>query len=130
MQTYYQSDLQALGNNTAPVSQVVWISPDASGMAQGLVALQAGPTPAPTGNWAGYVAETNLGSPASGAVTMVSGDWTVPKVSGIPGASMTCGLASTARARARPSNRSARQDTWTAGKPKYYAWYQMRPARR
>ena len=28
MQPYYQSYLQALGNNTAPISQVDWISPE------------------------------------------------------------------------------------------------------
>ncbi len=89
MQSDYQSDLKALGNNTAPVSQVVWISPDASGMAQGVVALQAGPTPShepAQGNWAGYVTEAS--PPALGAVTAVSGDWKVPKVSGVAGAAM------------------------------------------
>ena len=39
MQPFYQSYLQALGNNTAPVSSVDWISPDEEGMDQGLVAL-------------------------------------------------------------------------------------------
>jgi hypothetical protein len=45
---YYQSYLQALGHNTAAVSQVDWISPrsDAFGMDQGLVALPSGYTPA------------------------------------------------------------------------------------
>ena len=39
MQPFYKSYLQALGNNTAPVSSVDWISPDEVAMDQGLVAL-------------------------------------------------------------------------------------------
>ncbi len=33
-------------------------------------------------NWSGYVAESNMSSPQPGAVTEVSGTWTVPEVSG------------------------------------------------
>jgi hypothetical protein len=46
----YQADLAALGNNTAPVGNVLWITPEAdTGQAQGLVALpQPASTPTPT----------------------------------------------------------------------------------
>jgi hypothetical protein len=49
----YQADLAALGNNTAPVSNVYWISPDGTiglgqAQSQALVALPAFPMPVPT----------------------------------------------------------------------------------
>jgi hypothetical protein len=44
----YQADLAALGNNTLPVNDLLWISPDATSQSQGLVALAATPTPTPT----------------------------------------------------------------------------------
>ena len=79
----YQADLAALGNNTAPVSSVDWISPDEEGMNQGLVALPTITSPPQiiqVDNWAGYVAQINIAKPASGAVTKVSGSWRVPTV--------------------------------------------------
>ena len=128
MQPYYQSDLKALGNNTAPVNQVVWISPDAAGMAQGLVALQASPPPShepAQGNWAGYVAEASPA--ASGAVTAVSGDWTVPKVSGVASAAMDVWVGIDGEGNDTVEQVGITGDIDKAGKAEYYAWYQMRP---
>ena len=59
---------------------------------------------------------------------MVSGDWTVPKVSGIPGGSMDAWVGIDGEGtKLSPSNRSARQETRDTVGVKYYAVYEMRP---
>jgi hypothetical protein len=48
------------------------------------VGTYVGPKPnvATSGNWSGYVAETNVSQPQPNSVTAVSGSWVVPKVTG------------------------------------------------
>ncbi len=82
-------------------------------------------------NWAGYVAQTNLAKPASGAVTMVSGSWNMPIVKGAPGASMDAWVGIDGYPY---TNHTVEQIGTTGyvdastGKATYYAWHEMFPA--
>ncbi len=64
----YQADLAALGSNTLPVSDALWISPFSSAIpqssqAEGLVALDPGPAPAQTAST--QIAVTSSVTPAA-----------------------------------------------------------------
>ncbi len=84
----------------------------------------------PSENWAGYVVESNLLLPASGAVGDVQGQWRVP--------ALTCG-ASNAYSSAwvgidgyanSTVEQVGTQHSCINGKPVYAAWYEMYPAPR
>ncbi|MGO9919747.1 MAG: thioester domain-containing protein [Isosphaeraceae bacterium] len=85
MQPFYQSYLQALGKNTAPVSSVDWISPDEDGMDQGLVAL---PTitaaPLTLGNLNSTQGTVNQKYTGKIAVSGGSGSYMPPTITGLP----------------------------------------------
>jgi hypothetical protein len=84
-------------------------------------------------NWSGYGVETDFNSPASYAVTSVSGTWKVPTVA----SSNSFGWSSTwvgidGFSSSTVEQLGTEQDTaLTAayyGMPQYYAWYEMYPA--
>lgn len=78
-------------------------------------------------NWSGYATETNLKTPASNAVTFVTGSWVVPAV--------TCSRSSTYSSTwvgidgysdNTVEQTGTEQDCYR-GVPSYYAWYEMYP---
>ena len=84
-------------------------------------------------NWAGYAAETDLSSPLSGAVTYVSGSWTVPAVTASPRAAGNDSDCSAWVGIDGFSNGTVEQlgtDSYVLanGSIGYYAWYEMYPA--
>jgi hypothetical protein len=80
-------------------------------------------------NWSGYGAETNLAKPAANAVTMVSGSWTVPTVTGRATAysSVWVGIDGYSSSSNSVEQLGTEQDTSSSGKATYYAWWEMYP---
>lgn len=78
-------------------------------------------------NWSGYAAETDLGAPASDAVTMVSGSWTVPTVSGKANAYSSVWVGIDGYASNSVEQLGTEQDTSKSGATRYYAWWEMYP---
>jgi hypothetical protein len=101
-------------------------------------------------NWAGYAVETNLNAPTLGAVTMVTGTWTVPTVVaggrsaaysatwvGIDGfedqqlESLFSGLTSQEKREMILATQTVEQigteQDWTGRTPQYYAWVEFYP---
>ncbi len=79
---------------------------------------------------AGYVAETNAANPASGAVTKVSGSWTVPTVSGISGAQAAVWVGMDGYTAGSNTIEQIGTTGYVQpnGKVIYQAWYEMYPA--
>jgi hypothetical protein len=80
-----------------------------------------------TYNWSGYAAETNLNTPASKAVTMVSGSWTVPKVTGTTTAYSSVWVGIDGYSSFSVEQLGTEQDTSRSGATTYYAWWEMYP---
>jgi hypothetical protein len=78
-------------------------------------------------NWSGYAAETNLSAPASNAVTMVSGSWTVPKVTGTTNAYSSVWVGIDGYNSSSVEQLGTEQDTSKSGATGYYAWWEMYP---
>jgi hypothetical protein len=78
-------------------------------------------------NWSGYAAATNLTSPASNAVTTVSGSWTVPSVSGKANAYSSVWVGIDGYSSSSVEQLGTEQDTSKTGKATYYAWWEMYP---
>jgi hypothetical protein len=81
-------------------------------------------------NWSGYAVETDLDSPASNAVTYVTGSWTVPKVTG-PSPRMGAYYSSVWVGIDGYSSNTVEQigteQDWFWGRPVYYAWFGLYP---
>jgi hypothetical protein len=78
-------------------------------------------------NWSGYAAETNLSAPASNAVTMVSGSWTVPTVTGKTNAYSSVWVGIDGYSSSTVEQIGTEQDTSKSGATRYYAWWEMYP---
>jgi hypothetical protein len=78
-------------------------------------------------NWSGYAAETNLGSPASNAVTAVSGSWIVPTVTGKTNAYSSVWVGIDGYSSNSVEQLGTEQDTTKSGGTRYYAWWEMYP---
>jgi hypothetical protein len=78
-------------------------------------------------NWSGYAAETNLTTPASNAVTMVSGSWIVPKVTGKTNAYSSVWVGIDGYSSPSVEQLGTEQDTSRSGATRYYAWWEMYP---
>ncbi len=78
-------------------------------------------------NWSGYAAETNLTSPASNAVTQVSGSWKVPTVSGKSTAYASVWVGIDGYSSDSVEQLGTEQDTSRSGATSYYAWWEMYP---
>jgi hypothetical protein len=78
-------------------------------------------------NWSGYAAETNLSSPASNAVTKVSGSWTVPTVTGRTNAYSSVWVGIDGYSSPSVEQLGTEQDTTKSGATRYYAWWEMYP---
>jgi hypothetical protein len=81
----------------------------------------------PSTNWSGYAAETNLNSPASDAVTSVSGSWTVPTVSGRATGYSSVWVGIDGYSSFSVEQLGTEQDTSKTGATRFYAWYEMYP---
>jgi hypothetical protein len=77
-------------------------------------------------NWSGYAAETNLTTPASNAVTAVSGSWTVPTVTGTSTRYSSVWVGIDGYSSGSVEQLGTEQDTSRSG-ASYYAWYEMYP---
>ena len=79
-------------------------------------------------NWAGYVVQSNLNTPANNVVSAVSGSWTVPAVTGSPGttaySAVWVGLDGYT---SNTVEQIGTESDWNNGVPTYYAWYEMYP---
>jgi hypothetical protein len=78
-------------------------------------------------NWSGYAAETNLNSPQSNAVSMASGSWTVPTVSGKANAYSSVWVGIDGYSSPSVEQLGTEQDTTRSGATRYYAWWEMYP---
>ncbi len=78
-------------------------------------------------NWSGYAAETNLNSPAANAVTMVSGSWKVPTVTGKTNAYSSVWVGMDGYSSASVEQLGTEQDTSKSGATRYYAWWETYP---
>jgi hypothetical protein len=78
-------------------------------------------------NWSGYAAETNLTTPASNAVTQVSGSWKVPTVTGKSTAYSSVWVGIDGYSSDSVEQLGTEQDTSRSGATSYYAWYEMYP---
>ncbi len=78
-------------------------------------------------NWSGYAAETNLTTPASSAVTQVSGSWKVPTVTGKSTAYSSVWVGIDGYSSDSVEQLGTEQDTSRSGAASYYAWYEMYP---
>ena len=78
-------------------------------------------------NWSGYAAETNLTTPASNAVTQVSGSWNVPKVTGKTNAYSSVWVGIDGYSSNSVEQLGTEQDTSRSGATTYYAWWEMYP---
>jgi hypothetical protein len=78
-------------------------------------------------NWSGYAAETNLSTPASNAVTSVSGSWTVPTVTGKTNAFSSVWVGIDGYSSSSVEQLGTEQDTSKSGAATYYAWWEMYP---
>ena len=78
-------------------------------------------------NWSGYAAETNLITPASNAVTSVSGSWTVPKVTGKTSEYSSVWVGIDGYSSNSVEQLGTEQDTSRSGATTYYAWWEMYP---
>ena len=78
-------------------------------------------------NWSGYAAVTNLSTPASNAVTSVSGSWTVPKVTGTSTAYSSVWVGIDGYSSPSVEQLGTEQDTSKSGATSYYAWWEMYP---
>jgi hypothetical protein len=78
-------------------------------------------------NWSGYAAETNLTTPASNAVTQVSGSWTVPTVTGKTNGYSSVWVGIDGYSSNSVEQIGTEQDTTTSGATRYYAWWEMYP---
>jgi hypothetical protein len=78
-------------------------------------------------NWSGYAAETNLSSPAANAVTMVSGSWKVPTVTGKTNAYSSVWVGMDGYSSSSVEQLGTEQDTSKTGATRYYAWWEMYP---
>jgi hypothetical protein len=79
-------------------------------------------------NWSGYAVQTSLTSPASNAVTFVSGTWVVPTIS--PSGSTSTYSAIWVGIDGYSSNTVEQIGTsqdYVNGTASYYAWYEMYP---
>ncbi len=84
--------------------------------------------PSASTNWAGYVAATDMASPAPGSVTDVSGTWTVPEVS--PSASAKTYSASWVGIDGYSDGtveQIGAEADWTPRGARFYAWFEMFP---
>ena len=79
-------------------------------------------------NWSGYVAETNLTSPASGVVTDVKGTWTVPTVTGGRSRAYSSVWVGIDGYSSPTVEQIGTEQDWTGRTGSYYAWYEMYPA--
>ncbi len=77
-------------------------------------------------NWSGYAAETNLASPASNAVSAVSGSWIVPAVTGKGTAYSAVWVGIDGYSSSTVEQIGTDSDI-VNGKATYYAWYEMYP---
>ena len=79
-----------------------------------------------SGNWSGYVAESNLNAPRTDSVTAVSGSWVVPKVSSPSGtSSYSCvWVGIDGYGNGTVEQIGTEQDVGNGGHP-YYAWWEM-----
>jgi Peptidase A4 family len=91
--------------------------------AQGLPILET----VQSSNWSGYAAETNLNAPAANAVTMVSGTWTVPTVTGKTNAYSSVWVGIDGYSSSSVEQLGTEQDTTKSGAARYYAWWEMYP---
>lgn len=78
-------------------------------------------------NWSGYAAETNLTTPASNAVTKVSGSWIVPTVTGRTNAYSSVWVGIDGYSSNSVEQLGTEQDTSKSGATRYYAWWEMYP---
>ncbi len=78
-------------------------------------------------NWSGYAAETNLSTPASNAVSAVSGSWTVPTVTGKTNAYSSIWVGIDGYSSSSVEQLGTEQDTSKSGATTYYAWWEMYP---
>jgi hypothetical protein len=78
-------------------------------------------------NWSGYAALTNLNTPASNAVTKVSGSWIVPKVTGNTNAYSSIWVGIDGYSSPSVEQLGTEQDTTKSGATRYYAWWEMYP---
>jgi len=78
-------------------------------------------------NWSGYGAETNLTTPASNAVTSVSGSWFVPKVTGKATAFSSVWVGIDGFSSNSVEQLGTEQDTSRSGATFYSAWWEMFP---
>src|SRR5205814_8270729 len=77
-------------------------------------------------NWSGYSSMTSLTAPQSGAVSAVSGSWTVPAVSGKGAAYSAFWLGIDGYSSSSVEQIGTDSDL-VNGVPTYYAWYEMYP---
>ncbi len=78
-------------------------------------------------NWSGYAAITSLAHPATGSVSQVAGNWTVPTLSSSNGntySSLWVGIDGYA---SNTVEQLGTEHDWSNGKQKNYAWFEMYP---
>jgi hypothetical protein len=83
-------------------------------------------TQSTSSNWSGYAVETNLTNPASGVVTDVKGQWTVPTVSSSKGSTYSSVWVGIDGYSDSTVEQIGTEQDWTGGAV-YYAWYEMYP---
>lgn len=77
-------------------------------------------------NWAGYAVQTNLDYPQAGAVTAVSGSWTVPAARGRGTAYSSVWVGIDGYSSGTVEQIGTDSDI-IGGQPVYYVWYEMYP---
>ncbi len=126
----YVTELSAMTDSSVYVrgQNVGNVYINADGVGFGSVGSTGTPNPNPltSGNWSGYVAETNFSNPQQNSVSAVSGSWIVPTVTG-PSKGAT--YSSTWVGIDGNSNKTVEQvgteEDWVNGSPDYYAWWEM-----
>ena len=78
-------------------------------------------------NWAGYAAETDLVSPASGAVSDAKGSWIVPTVTGGSQDAYSVDWVGIDGFESTSVEQLGTEADWSAGSPVYSAWFEMYP---
>ena len=105
---------------------VVVASADAAGIGSSQaprIKIKAGTS----SNWSGYAVQTNLTNPQNGAVTYVTGSWTVPAVTCTGSAAYSSVWAGIDGYSDNTVEQLGTDQDCTSSGPRYYAWYEMYP---
>ncbi len=78
-------------------------------------------------NWSGYAAATGLKNPQAGAVSMVSGTWTVPHITSSKDATYCSIWVGIDGYGSGSVQQIGTEHDWDNGKEEHYAWFEMYP---